>query len=114
MRYPVTIVVCLALAAAPASAAPLPDLRTVRSVVAEARFIARLHRDHRVNDTYAREMKKSALQQLRSELQVLPATSREGRLLRQALGGVQSADASLLTRIEVEFSQMVVALERHH
>jgi hypothetical protein len=81
-----------------ARADDLADLRAVRSLAAEAAQVIRLESRHRVTGTYAREMKDSAREELRSEAE--GATSPQVKVLAQhAISAVNANDTAALERI---------------
>jgi hypothetical protein len=81
-----------------ARAGDLADTRAVRSLAAEAELAIRLESQHRVTATYAREMKDSAREELRSEAQSATAP-RVKALARQAISAVNANDSAALESI---------------
>lgn len=81
-----------------ARADDLAEVRAVRSLAAEAAQVIRLESRHQVTGTYAREMKDSAREELRSEAESATAP-RVQALARQAISAVNANDGATLERI---------------
>jgi len=94
-----------ALGCFPASADGLSDIRAVRSVAAEAAEVIRLKLQHRVTETYAREMKEEARQQLAQEAQSAQAPQTRD-IAGQAISALDRNDARALTSIAQQLFRM--------
>jgi hypothetical protein len=80
--------VALVLACAVARADGLSDIRTLRSLSAEAAEIVRLQAQHRITETYATQMKREA----REELQSAGESASTGALKEIAQQATQALD----------------------
>jgi hypothetical protein len=95
----------LALSAAVAQADPLADTRIVRSLAAEAAEVIRLQAQHRVTETYAREMKKEAREQLESTAKSTDAPQLKP-LAAKVLTALDREDAGALTAVARQLLKM--------
>jgi hypothetical protein len=94
-----------ALSAAVAQADPLADTRILRSLAAEAAEIIRLQAQHRVTETYAREMKREAREQLESTARSTDAPQLKP-LAANALAALDRNDAGALATIAQQLLRM--------
>jgi hypothetical protein len=95
----------IAFSAAVAHADPLADTRILRSLAAEAGEVIRLQAQHRVTETYAREMKKEAREQLESTAKSTDAPQLRP-LAAKALTALDRNDAGELTAIARQLLKM--------
>ena len=105
MRATRGILLAALLAWSPAAADDLSDIRSVRTLAAEAAAVIRLQAQHRITETYARTMKEEARQQLVQEAQ--EATARQLRTIAgQAISALDRNNASALTGIVQQLFRM--------
>lgn len=86
MQVTRAILLTALLGGGPALADNLSDLRSVRTLAAEAAEVIRLQAQHRVTETYARTMKDAAREQLAEQ-----AKSAEAPQMRKIAGHAISA-----------------------
>ena len=92
-----------------AQADPLADTRILRSLAAEAAEVIRLQARHRVTETYAREMKTEAREQLQSTAKSTDSPQLKP-LAAKALAALDRNDAGALTAI----AQQLFSMEGPH
>jgi len=88
-----------------AAADDLSQVRAIRSLAAEAAEIIRLQAQHRVTETYAREMKQQAREQLQSEAEGAQRPPL-GQMAQQAIVALGRDDSNTLMRIVQQLLKM--------
>jgi len=88
-----------------AQADPLADTRILRSLAAEAAEVIRLQAQHRVTETYAREMKTEAREQLQSTAKSTDAPQLKP-IGAKAVSALDRNDAGALTAIAQQLFNM--------
>ena len=101
--------VALLLVCGVARADALSDIRTLRSLSAEAAEIIRLHAQHRVTDTYATRMKQEAREEIQSAAKSADAPQLKA-MAQQALEALGHDDAKALSQL----AQQLFAMEGPH
>jgi hypothetical protein len=99
------LIALLGLGWGPGRADDFADIRTLRSLAAEASEVCRLSAQHRVTEVYAHTMLKEA----RDELQDTAESTRSAPLkaiARNAIAAVNKADANMLARIAQQLFEM--------
>jgi hypothetical protein len=109
VRAVLIIALAMAFGCAAARADALSDIRTLRSLSAEASEIIRLQAQHRVTDTYAVQMKDEAREQLQSSAESAD-TPQLKALAHQALVALSRNDAQALSGI----AERLLAMEGAH
>lgn len=98
MRTGRGILLAALLGWSPAAADDQADIRSVRTLSAEAAEVIRLQAQHSVSETYARTMKQEARKQLAEEAQSAQAPNLR-KLAGQAVSALDRNDANALTEI---------------
>ena len=109
VRIVATIAVALLLGSAAAHADTLSDIRSLRSLSAEAAQVIRLQAQHRVTDTYATEMKQEAREELQSSADDA-GTPQLKAIARQATQALDRNNSQALTDI----AERLLAMEGPH
>lgn len=99
----------LLVTCATAQADALSDIRTLRSLSAEAAEVIRLQAQHRVTYTYATQMKREAREELESTGQTA-SSSQLKQMAQQATQALDRNDSRALTAL----AQRLLAMEGPH
>lgn len=105
MRATPAIVLTALLGWSPAAADDLSDIRSVRTLAAEAGAVIRLQAQHSVTETYARTMKQEARKQLAQEAQDAKAPQLR-KIAGQAISALDDNRASALAGIVQQLFRM--------